>query len=209
MRIAGLESASTHRRRFTATGLVVQDSAFVNHTARPGGALFVDASEGVQLRRLQIRSGGGIFIAACKDKTTLSDATLVDCSSGGKGGAIHVVGSELVAQRVYITPNKVSAASSDPTRTTAHAHTRHHLILNLTRLCAIQRTSVRCEGQASVIDVDGTLLLSKACTNSDTNRPHSERVRRSSPLHKHTRECECSSSGLTLPLVRPSLRTRA
>lgn len=125
------------------TGLVVQDSVFVNHTARPGGALFVDASEGVQLRRLQIRSGGGIFIAACKDKTTLSDATLIACSSGGKGGAIHVVGSELVVQRVAITPNK--------------------------------RTSVRCEGQASVIDVDGTLLLSKACTNSDTNRPHSER----------------------------------
>jgi hypothetical protein len=109
--------------------LVVQDSVFVNHTARPGGALFVDASEGVQLRRLQIRSGGGIFIAACKDKTTLSDATLIACSSGGKGGAIHVVGSELVVQRVAITPNKVSTASSDSSRRTrttrtTHTHTR-------------------------------------------------------------------------------------
>jgi hypothetical protein len=139
VRIVGLESASTHRRRFTATGLVVQDSAFVNHTARPGGALFVDASEGVQLRRLQIRSGGGIFIAACKDKTTLSDATLIDCSSGGKGGAIHVVGSELVMQRVDITPNKVSTASSDPsrTRTTAHAppHTRGTVSFGILLAC--------------------------------------------------------------------------
>jgi hypothetical protein len=61
-----------------------------------------------------------------------------------KGSALHVVDSELVAERVVVTPNK--------------------------------RTSVRCEGtQNNVVDVDGTLSLSKECTNSENNRLHAER----------------------------------